>query len=405
MTAKRFNEPKHTPSLSLAITLTLGIAGLAATGCKKETAPPPPPPIVQVETVKASEMPLSVEFIGQLDSPQNVEVRARVEAFVDKMLFIEGSEVKEGDPLFLLDKKPLQEQLDAANGRLAESTAALKKYQKDVARLEPLAQKRAIPQQDLDNALATVDIGKANVYSAEANVVSAQIDLGYCDVNAPSSGLIGAKQVSVGSLVGKGDPTLMATISQLDPIWFYCNVSETDYLRAKSENNRKNKDVKDIPITLLLTTGQEHPEKGQIVFMDRAVDVKTGTLRMRVAFPNPDKILRPGMFGRIIADLGKLPDSILVTQRAVTELQGKNFIWVVDAENKASQRPVTVGKILDNTIQVTAGLKAGERIIIEGIQKVREGMTVQPKSGEAIATAAKQQAAKQVTAAKQQAAN
>ncbi|MFQ3270068.1 MAG: membrane fusion protein (multidrug efflux system), partial [Lentimonas sp.] len=312
MTAKRFNEPKHTPSLSLAITLTLGIAGLAATGCKKETAPPPPPPIVQVETVKASEMPLSVEFIGQLDSPQNVEVRARVEAFVDKMLFIEGSEVKEGDPLFLLDKKPLQEQLDAANGRLAESTAALKKYQKDVARLEPLAQKRAIPQQDLDNALATVDIGKANVYSAEANVVSAQIDLGYCDVNAPSSGLIGAKQVSVGSLVGKGDPTLMATISQLDPIWFYCNVSETDYLRAKSENNRKNKDVKDIPITLLLTTGQEHPEKGQIVFMDRAVDVKTGTLRMRVAFPNPDKILRPGMFGRIIADLGKLPDSILV---------------------------------------------------------------------------------------------
>ncbi|MFQ3271574.1 MAG: RND family efflux transporter MFP subunit [Lentimonas sp.] len=135
------------------------------------------------------------------------------------------------------------------------------------------------------------------------------------------------------------------------------------------------------------------------------MDVKTGTLRMRVAFPNPDKILRPGMFGRIIADLGKLPDSILVTQRAVTELQGKNFIWVVDAENKASQRPVTVGKILDNTIQVTAGLKAGERIIIEGIQKVREGMTVQPKSGEAIATAAKQQAAKQVTAAKQQAAN
>ena len=396
---------KNAHSLNLTIALAIGLTTI---GCKKETAPPPPPPIVQVETVKATDMPLTAEFIGHLDSPQNVEVRARVEAFVEKMLFIEGTEVKEGDPLFLLDKKPLQEQLDAANGRLAEAKAALKKYEKDVARLEPLAEKRAIPQQDLDNALATVDIGKANVYSAEANVVAAEIDLGYCDVNAPISGLIGAKQVSVGSLVGKGEPTLMATISQLDPIWFYCNVSETDYLQAKNQNNRKNKDVADIPITLLLANGQEHPDKGEIVFIDRAVDVTTGTLKMRVAFPNPDKILRPGMFGRINADLGKVPGSILIPQRANIELQGKNFVWVVDAENQANQRAVTVGKVLGDNIQILEGIKAGDRIILEGIQKVRDGMLVQPKSGEEIATAAKAETAKleaaKSAAAKQEAA-
>ncbi|CAA6676604.1 MULTISPECIES: efflux RND transporter periplasmic adaptor subunit [unclassified Lentimonas] len=391
---------KNTHSLNFAIALAIG---LTAIGCKKQTAPTPPPPIVQVETVKMTDMPVSAEFIGHLDSPQNVQVRARVEAFVEKMLFIEGTEVKEGDPLFLLDKKPLQEQLDAANGRLAEAKAALKKYEKDVARLEPLAKKRAIPQQDLDNALATVDIGKANVYSAEANVVSAEIDLGYCDVNAPSSGLIGAKQVSVGSLVGKGEPTLMATISQLDPIWFYCNVSETDYLQAKDQNNRKSKDVADIPITLLLANGQEHPDKGEIVFIDRAVDVTTGTLKMRVAFPNPDKILRPGMFGRISADLGKVPGSILIPQRANIELQGKNFVWVVDAENKANQRAVTVGEVLGDNIQILEGIKAGDRIILEGIQKVRDGMLVQPKSGKEIATAAKAETVK-LEAAKQAAA-
>ena len=195
-------------------------------GCKKAPPAPPPPPMVQVADITTTNVPLQCEFIGQLDSPQNVEVRARVEAFVDKMLFTEGTEVKEGDPLFALDKKPSQERLAAAEGMLAEAKAALNKYEKDVARLAPLAQKRAVPQQDLDNAVASVDVGKAAVLSAQARVQSAQIDLSYCDVRSPITGLIGAKQVSIGELVGKGQPTLMATISTLDPIWFYCNVSE-----------------------------------------------------------------------------------------------------------------------------------------------------------------------------------
>ncbi|MBP9902237.1 MAG: efflux RND transporter periplasmic adaptor subunit, partial [Verrucomicrobia bacterium] len=231
---------------------------ITAAGCKKAAPATPPPPIVQVMAVVATNVPLHTEFIGQLDSPQNVEVRARVEAFVDKVLFTEGTEVQAGAPLFALDKKPFEEQLAAANGMLAEASASLNKYEKDVARLTPLAAKRAIPQQDLDNAVASVDVGKANVLSAKARVVSAEIDLGYCDVTAPLAGLIGAKQVSVGSLVGKGEPTLLATISQLDPIWFYCNISEVQYLTAESEGRRAGKKVEDLPVALILGDGSVH---------------------------------------------------------------------------------------------------------------------------------------------------
>jgi len=194
-------------------------------GCKPSAPAAPPPPVVQVLDISTTNAPASTEIIGQLDSPQNVDIRARVEAFVDKVLFTEGTEVKEGDPLFKLDDKPFKERLAAANGMLAEAKAALNKYEKDVARLTPLAAKRAIPQQDLDNAVASVDVGKASVVSAQARVESATLDLGYCDVRAPISGLIGAKQVSMGDLVGKGTPTLLATISTLDPMWFYCSIS------------------------------------------------------------------------------------------------------------------------------------------------------------------------------------
>ena len=330
-------------------------------------------------------LPLSAEFIGQLDSPQNVEVRARVEAFVEKVLFTEGSELKAGAPLFALDKKPLQQKLAAAEGMLAESKAALKKYETDVARLQPLAAKRAIPQQDLDNAVASVAVGQANVQSAESRVEAAKIDLSYCDVNAPSSGLIGAASVSVGSLVGKGEPTLLATISQLDPIWFYCNIGEAQFLRSESEARRTGKSLSDLPITLILANGEEHPAKGKIVFLDRAVDTKTGTLRVRAEFANTAKNLRPGMFGRIKVDLGVRPDSLMVPERAVVQLQGKQFVWVIDAGNKVSQRPVTVGETVGDRVVIAGGLNVGELIVTEGLQKVREGALVQPQAAGEIA--------------------
>ena len=305
------------------------IAALALCGCKPAAPPAPPPPTVQVMDLVATNAPASVEFIGQLDSPQNVEVRARVEAFVDKMLFTEGTQVTSNQPLFQLDDKPYRERLAAANGSLAEARAALNKYQKDVARLTPLAEKRAVPQQDLDNAVASVDVGNAAVLTAQAQVDSATLDLGYCDVRSPVSGLIGAKQVSIGDLVGKGQPTLLATISTLDPIWFYCNVSEVDYLKAQTEVQRTSKRIEDLPVTLVLANGTLHPDIGKFVFVDRAVDIKTGTLRVRAEFLNGRNLLRPGMFARIRVDLGARADSILVPERAIAELQGKTFVWVI----------------------------------------------------------------------------
>jgi membrane fusion protein (multidrug efflux system) len=351
---------------------------------------------------------MHTEFIGQLDSPQNVEIRARVEGFVDQMLFVEGTEVKSNAPLFKLDDKPYQERLKAALGMLGEAEASLKKYEADVARLRPLAEKKAVPQQDLDNALASVDVGKAAVASAEARVSAAKLDLSYCDLRAPITGLIGAKQVSLGDLVGKGTPTLMATISVLEPIWFYCNVSEVQYLRAEAEVRRTGKRVMDMPVTLILSDGSEHPAKGKFVFMDRAVDAKTGTFRVRAQFSNPDvkvgetvrKVLRPGMFGRIRVDLGVRENSILVPERAVTELQGKNFVWVVGSDNKSSQRGVTVGQQVGESLLIVEGLKAGERIIVEGLQKARQDQPVQPMTFAQAAEAARQAEAKQAEAMK-----
>ena len=365
--------PLSPPRIALALALLATLAG-----CKKEAAAPPPPPVVQVMDITTTNAPRATEVIGQLDSPQNVEVRARVEAFVEKVLFTEGTEINSNAPLFLLDQKPFQERLLAAQGSLAEAKAQLNKYDKDVARLKPLAEKKAIPQQDLDNAEASVDVGKAAVLTAQAQVESAQIDLGYCDVRAPMAGLIGAKQVSIGELVGKGQPTLMATMSTLDPIWFYCAVSEVEYLKAEAEVRRTGKKIAELPVWLILSDGSRHPSVGKFVFIDRAVDVKTATLRVRAEFPNRDKLLRPGMFGRIQIDLGVRPDTILVPERAVAELQGKNFVWVVGSDNKATQRTVKVGESIGGRWTILEGLKAGERIITEGLQKVREGAPVQP---------------------------
>jgi membrane fusion protein (multidrug efflux system) len=363
---------KFTPRLQV---LTMAAVAMLC-GCKKPVAVAPPPPTVEIMEISTSEVPLSSTLIGQLDSPQNVEVRARVEGFVDKMPFTEGVEVKQGDLLFQLDKKPFLEKLAAATGALAEANAALGKYEADVARLEPLFNKRAIPKQDLDNAVASVEVGKAGVTTAQARVEFAQLDLGYCDVKAPITGLIGATQVSIGELVGKGEPTLLATISTLDPIWFYCNVSEVDYIRAEEKSRALGRDIASLTLTLILPNGAEHSDQGRFVFIDRAVNVKTGTLRVRAEFPNKDKLLRPGMFSRVRVNLGARPDCITVPERAIVSLQGKSFVWVVGSDGKVTQRSVTTGEQVGSVFIINEGLKAGDKIVVEGVNKLREGIPV-----------------------------
>lgn len=371
------NKPGVAPQM-ICLCLPL-LALLSLPACKKPAAPvAPPAPLVQVMEVAKQNVARSTTFIGQLDSPQNVEVRARVESFVEKILFQEGSEVSAGDPLFELNKRPHEEKLAAAKGMLAEATAALHKSRDDVARLTPLVKQSAVPKKDLDAAESAVQGNEANVSSAEARVKSAELDLGYCDVKAPISGRIGAKEVSIGSLVGKGEPTLLATISQVDPIWFYCAISEVDFLLAEKLARESGRKMGELPVNLILADGSEHPEPGKWVFVDRVVDPTTATIRGRAEFPNPTRALRPGMFARVRLSLPPGDGNILVPERALTELQGKNFVWVVSADNKASQRSVEVAPLrIGPDAVILKGLEPGERIVVEGVQKLREDAPVQ----------------------------
>ncbi|MCX6872338.1 MAG: efflux RND transporter periplasmic adaptor subunit [Verrucomicrobia bacterium] len=348
-------------------------------GCKKPAAAALPPPIVEYLEIKTSEVPLTATLIGQLDSPQNVEVRARVEAFVKDAPFMEGKEVAKDQVIFVLDEEPYKERLKAAEGSLAEAKAAVAKNRADVARLEPLFESHAIPEQDLDNAKAAVEVGDAGVQSAEARVDAAKLDIRYCTVRAPITGMIGAKQVSIGDLVGKGQPTLLATISDQQKIWFYCNVSEVDYMQAEEKSGKRGTALDTLPLTLILPTGVEHPHIGHLVFSDRAVDVKTGTLRLRAEFDNPEKNLKPGMFARVRVDLGIRKDCLEVPERAVVELQGKTFLWVLN-DGKANQVSVTVGEQNGSNFLILEGLKPGDRVVVEGIQKLREDLPVNAKT-------------------------
>lgn len=379
------------PRMNCGVAVVLAMAVIPA--CKKVEPPPPmPPPLVQVREVTKSKIERTATFIGKLDSPQNVQVRARVESFLEKILFVEGEEVKAGAPLFELDKKPYEEKLAAAKGVLAEAQAALAKSNIDVPRLTTLVSQNAAPQRELDAAVTSKQMNEANVASALAKVKSAELDLGYCDVSAPLAGRIGAKEVSVGSLVGKGEPTLLATISQVDPIWFYCSISEVDYLQAEKLAREAGRKMGDLPVTLILADGSELPEPGKWVFVDRVVDATTATIRARAEFPNSRKALRPGMFARVRISLPSEEGGILVPERAVVELQGRSFVWVIGAENKATQRAVVVApnRIGPDAI-VTQGLEVGEKIVVEGLQKLREGAPVQlipsPAEGQARAAA------------------
>lgn len=348
---------------------------LCLAACKKSPPQlPSGPPVVQVAKPLQRDVPVVAEVIAQTEATANVEVRARVEAMVEKILFVEGSEVKAGDPLFLLEKKPIEQRLAAVKGNLGQLDAALGRARQDVERLTPLAKSGAVPQKDLDTALAVQKQAEAALDTGKAQVTSAELDLGYTDVAAPVAGIIGAKQVDVGSLVGKGQPTVMATISPVDPIWANLEVSEVAYLNSAS----KMKDPKNSPaFALVLANGQVHPHLGKLAFVDRLVDATTGTLKIRVEFPNPEKIVRPGQFCRVRVLTRTLPNSLLIPQRAVQELQGLHNVFVVAADGKAVFKRVKMGRRIGPLWVVESGLTAEERIIIEGLQKARDGGQVE----------------------------
>jgi len=359
-------------------------AAVAIAGCgdstKNQAKAPPPPAAVKVAPVIQRTIPLLIENVGQTRGSVEVEIRARVEGFLDRVAFEEGRPVKQGDLLYEIDPKPFKAALDRSKSDLATAEAAHSKARNDVARFKPLVEKNAISRQEFDTSVSMEEAAAARVEAAKANVRSAELDLSYCTIHSPIDGLAGKTEVKAGALVGRGQSTLLTTVSTIDPIRARFYLSERDYLtvvRRYRETPEEGKGT-EAHFEMVLSDGSLHPHKGSFVFIERLVDPTTGTIMVEVNFPNPEKIVRPGQFARVRVPIDVIKDAILVPQRAVTELQATWSVAAVSKDNKVEMRPVKIGIRFGNLWQIESGLKPGDRIIVEGLQKVRNGVTVNP---------------------------
>jgi membrane fusion protein (multidrug efflux system) len=353
------------------------------------------PPTVEVVPVKQGDVPIFGEWIGTLDGLVNADVRAQVAGYLLQQGYKEGAFVKKGQLLFQIDPRPFQAALDQAQGQLQQAKAMLANAQAvqgrtdlDVKRYTPLAREQAASQQDLDNAvqnnlaaLATVETAKAQIRTYEAAVETAKINLDFTRLVAPIDGIAGQAQLQVGALVTPGSGTV-TSISTVDPIKVYFTVSEPQYLawrkRFPTETSREAAD-RALRLQLILADGSTYEQEGKFFFADRQVNESTGAIRIAGLFPNPDNILRPGGYGRVRAVIRMQPGALLVPQRAVSELQGGYQVAVVGADNKVAIRTVKIGDAYGAERIVNEGLNPGERVVAEGIQKVRPGMQVDPR--------------------------
>ncbi len=359
----------------------LAAAAAALNGaCEKPVPAAPQPPEVYVTQVVQQDVPTYLDLVGQTQGFQDVEIRARVEGFLDSVNFREGSFVRRGDLLYQIDPKPLQATLAQANAELATARARLAKADNDVARYTPLVAKQAVSQRELDDARASQDAMRSQVEASRAAVEKATLDLGYVRITSPINGLAGTTLVKAGSLVGRGESTLLTTVSSIDPIIFRVAITEADYLRIiKRDPTRSGKEAKVSGIELTLADGATHSTTGTIGPVERAVNTATGTLGVQLYFPNPDNVLRPGQYGRARLLLETKSGALLVPQRAVQELQNLYSVAVVGADNKVVFRNVKVGPRVDALWVIEDGVKPGEQVVAEGLQSLRDGMTVRTK--------------------------
>jgi membrane fusion protein (multidrug efflux system) len=370
----------------LAVSLAACDGGKEADKGKRAAAAPPP--AVVVTDVVQKTVPIYSEYVAQIEAKETVEIRARVQAYLAAQHFTEGTIVKKGQLLFTLDPREYESKLLQAKASLEGAQARLGKAETDERRLKPLAERRAVPQQDYDNAVANLDTARAGVSAARAEVVQAELDLSYCTIRSPIEGLIGKRLVAPGNLVGKGDATLLDTVSSVDPIRVAVTVSEAEYLKIRTQQ-RAGRMAIGTPLELILVDGSVFPHKGKVVIVDRAVDLKTGTLSVIAEFPNPDAVLRPGQFGRVRAPIDTAENAILIPRRAVQEIQGMQTVLVVDADNMVALRTIKPGDTAGSLLIVRDGLKPGERVIVEGIQKAKPGTKVTPSTASADASEAK----------------
>jgi membrane fusion protein, multidrug efflux system len=361
----------------------LAIIAFLCSGCKEQKPPGMTPPTVEVVEVVQQDVPVIAEWVATADGYVNAQIKPQVTGYLMRQVYTEGALVKEGDLLFEIDPREFKSTVDQSAGQLEQALAQYAKTQLDVERYTPLAKENAISQQELDNAIAANLAAKAQVDSLKAALENAKLNLSFTKVISPVEGIAGLAQAQVGDLVGPALSSLLTTVSTVNPIKIYFTASEQEYIRFMRENpdpkERRAKEA-DIQWKLTLADGSIFPHTGKFIFADRQVDVRTGAIRLATEFPNPGNFLRPGQFGRISAEMGRLEGALLVPQRAVTELQGSYQVAVVGTDNKVDIRSVNVGQRYGSLWVIVNGLKLGERVIAEGTQKARQGMPVTPKT-------------------------
>ena len=393
-TSVHFHLPKA-GALSAGL-LALGVS-LFSIGCREKNAQAGKPPVVDVEVVQVEQkdIPIYGEWIGTLDGLVDADVKAQVTGYLLKQAYTEGAFVKQGQLLFQIDPRPFQAALDQAKAQLAQAQAQLanaeatqRQAQLNVDKYTPLAAEQAASQQDLDNAVQTnvatkaaVVNSKAAIQAAEAAVKTAQINLDFTRLTAPIDGIAGQAQLQVGALVNTSSSAI-TTVSTLDPIKVFFTVSEQEYLafnRLYPTEATRLAETKRMPLELILADGTTYGKKGKVFFADRAVNQNTGAIRIAGLFDNPGNILRPGQYARVRAATSIRRGALLVPQRAVSELQGTYQVAVVDSQNKVSIATVKVGERAGPLWIIQDGLKPGDRVVAEGVQKVRPGAQVNPK--------------------------
>ena len=379
----------------IAAIVCVAVGSLLLTGCgssEPDTVAAPPLP-VSVVTAERRDVPLFMELVGTTRGTQDVPIRARVEGFLETMNFREGSFVNKGDLLYTIDAQPFRAKLVEAQSKLATAQTRLAKAQSDLARIKPLAEIDAVSKQDLDGSLAQEAASRSGVDAAKAGVDLANIELSYTRLIAPIDGVIGLSKAKPGEFVGRDpNPVVLNVLSDIDPIRVRFSISERDYLILAREYLERNTREDEVPkqerrLVLFLADGSEHVHPGKVVASAQAIDPETGTYSAEAAFPNPEGLLLPGQFARIHAPHRKLVGATVVSRRAVSELQGRYQVYVVAAGNSIEVREVTLGPIVDNMIVIESGLEGGETIVVEGLQKVRSGMIVDPKPYNAAAKA------------------
>lgn len=344
---------------------------------------------VQVSPAEQRNVTLYIDMVGTTLGTQDVPIRARVEGFLETMEFQEGTFVDKGDLLYTIDAQPFKAKLVEAQSMLASARTTLIKNAADLARIKPLAEMKAVSEQDLDAAVAQEAAARAGVNANEAAVELAEIELSYTRIHAPIEGLIGLTQAKPGEFVGREpNPVVLNTLSDIDPIRVRFSISEREYLimartylansggSNRDRQDRENERAKDL--VLILADGSVHDEKGHIVAASQAVNQETGTYTLEAAFPNPRKYLLPGQFARVRAEYLEIEDAVVIPRKAVSELQGLFRVYVVTPENRVEVREVSLGQETGNDYVIESGLQANETVVVEGIQKIRPGMTVKP---------------------------